>query len=136
MADTNGFLNYYLFKEPAYNTFNPDYAAKTPSKLLSVERVEMFTLREILGKHLPLGQSIDFLTVDVEGFDELVLRSNDWSRYRPKYVLAEVFGVSDIEIVIKSSISKYMRSVGYLVVGKTVNTVFFKDRGISNASNQ
>ncbi|MCW5198181.1 FkbM family methyltransferase [Desulfobulbus sp. F3] len=32
---------------------------------------------------------IDFLSVDAEGVDLKVLKSNDWNKYRPYIVLAE-----------------------------------------------
>lgn len=47
------------------------------------------TLADILDEHLPTGQTIDLLDVDVEGHDVQVLRSNDWSKYRPEVVLVE-----------------------------------------------
>jgi len=33
--------------------------------------------------------AIDFLSVDVEGLDDVVLRSNDWDRFRPRVVMYE-----------------------------------------------
>lgn len=33
--------------------------------------------------------AIDFLSVDVEGLDDVVLRSNDWDRFRPHVVMYE-----------------------------------------------
>jgi FkbM family methyltransferase len=50
-------------------------------------------LKAVLDEHMTsVGQSIDVLSVDCEGHDEVVLRSNDWARYRPLLVLAEAFG--------------------------------------------
>jgi hypothetical protein len=33
--------------------------------------------------------SIDFLSVDTEGFDMEVLKSNDWNKFRPKAIVLE-----------------------------------------------
>src|ERR1700730_6525804 len=49
-------------------------------------------LDEILEQSLPVRQEIDFLSIDVEGYDFEVLISNDWKRFRPGYVLVEEFG--------------------------------------------
>ena len=35
-------------------------------------------------------QPIDFFSIDVEGLDLSVLKSNNWNRYRPTYILAEL----------------------------------------------
>jgi FkbM family methyltransferase len=51
--------------------------------------VPVTTLREILATHLPLNTSIDLLNVDVEGFDNQVLESNDWKRFRPGIIAVE-----------------------------------------------
>jgi hypothetical protein len=37
----------------------------------------------------PPNHAIDFLSVDVEGLDDVVLRSNDWDRFRPHVVMYE-----------------------------------------------
>lgn len=52
-------------------------------------KVEARTLADVFDEHLPAGQTIDLLDVDCEGRDLDVLRSNDWTRYRPRVVLTE-----------------------------------------------
>ena len=52
-------------------------------------RVPLTTLRAICDEHVPSGQEIHFLTVDVEGAEALVLRGADWNRYRPWLVIVE-----------------------------------------------
>lgn len=54
-------------------------------------KVPVYTLTGILDKYLPEGTDIDFLSVDVEGFDYNVLVSNDWTKYRPKLIVVEDF---------------------------------------------
>jgi FkbM family methyltransferase len=43
------------------------------------QTVSVKTLASIFLEHVPLGQEIHFLKVDVEGFEEQVLRSHNWS---------------------------------------------------------
>jgi len=53
------------------------------------EEVPVTTLAEIWRIQVPTGQPVHFLKVDAEGFEEAVLRGNDWSNNRPWVVLVE-----------------------------------------------
>ena len=55
----------------------------------SRREVEVKTLAAIWQQHVPDGQPVHFLKVDVEGFEEAVLRGNEWARYRPWVVVVE-----------------------------------------------
>lgn len=123
--EQEGHLLYYNFEEPALNTFNEAVAKSHNSPLVSIEKIPVTTLKSILDMYLPKETHIDFLSVDVEGLDEQVLRSNDWTYYRPSYVLAECLGMKDISHVEKSSLHAYMAEVGYSLYAKCVNTLFF-----------
>jgi FkbM family methyltransferase len=127
VSDVHQELVYYSFKEPALNTFDPGVAEGLSSLLISETRIQMYTLCELLDQYLPAGQVIDFLSIDVEGLDLQVLRSNDWSRYRPTYVLAESLGMRDVSSVLQSPLNAYMVSQGYSLFAKCVNTLFFQD---------
>ncbi len=56
------------------------------SKLI---KVKVVSLENILKDNLPEGRSIDFLKVDVEGFEREVLLGNNWDKYRPKVICIE-----------------------------------------------
>jgi len=58
-------------------------------KPMRLIQVRCRRLDSIFGEHLPAGQTVDFLTVDAEGHDLSVLRSNDWQKYRPRLVAVE-----------------------------------------------
>lgn len=127
ISDSTGDLAYYSFEEPALNTFDPNVAVSRDSRLISKECIQVLRLSDVLDRHLPPNQKIDFLTIDVEGLDLQVLRSNDWSRYRPSYVLAEALGMRDISQVVNTELCAYMASQGYSLYAKCVNTLFFVD---------
>lgn len=123
-------LDYFIFDEPALNGFSSELAierheADNPYSIRRVVKVDVKPLSEILKKHFD-GDSIDFLTVDVEGFDLEVLKSNDWVKYRPRVVLAEILG-SDLSDLDASEIVSFMTDTGYRVIAKTGNTAFFVD---------
>jgi len=53
-------------------------------QLVGVSRLD-----SVWREHVPVGQSVHFLKIDVEGPEEAVLRGNDWTLYRPWIVLVE-----------------------------------------------
>lgn len=126
-----GKLDYYVFNEPALNGFSKDLAeqrheADTACQIRKVIKVDVQPLSQVLDRHLNTNQEIDFMSVDVEGLDFDVLKSNDWSKYRPKFVLAEILGSSLHEIE-PTEIGQFMHDNNYVIFAKCMNTVFFKD---------
>jgi len=125
-------LIFYCFDEPALNTFSKEIAQERASggryKIRKEVRVPIQPLSEILEQHLPSGQKIDFLSVDVEGLDEVVLRSNDWTRFRPTFVLAEdsnfQIGSQNFE---EAGVYQFLHTNDYTLVAKTQRTLIFKD---------
>jgi FkbM family methyltransferase len=131
VADTAGSLTYYEFDEPALNTFDPALVElrtrTTPYRLVAQSTIPVEPLATILQRHLPAGQAIDFLTIDVEGLDLAVLRSNDWSRFRPRCVLVEALENS-LESVLRGELYSFMSAHGYSLFAKTYNTLIFEAR--------
>jgi FkbM family methyltransferase len=77
----------------ALSTVNPEYA-HVQEKLFNTGptsklQVNCRSLADILGS-LDVPDVIHFMDVDVEGHDLIVLRSNDWDRFRPEVILVEV----------------------------------------------
>jgi len=129
ISDKKQKLKYYMFNEPALNGFSKDLAEKRDGKdnykIISERDMETSTLEKILEKNLPSGQEIDFMSIDVEGLDFQVLKSNNWKRFRPKFVLVEVLD-SSIKEIANSKEYKYLAEFGYEIFAKTVNTVIFQ----------
>jgi FkbM family methyltransferase len=123
-------VRYYLFDEPALNTFDAEVVASrlanTPYKLVGSMEVAVERLQDILAAHLPAEQAIDFLSIDVEGYDLQVLQSNDWQRYRPACVLVESRDTS-LEEALRGNICLFMRHHSYELFAKTFNTLVFRD---------
>lgn len=130
VAQETGSLDYYVFNEPALNGFSKQISESRENAdnnyfVSKVIKVDVSPLSEVLNNHLD-GRKIDFLTVDVEGLDLEVLKSNDWNKYRPRFVLAEILNSSLHEIE-RNELVQFMRSNGYAPYCKQVNTVFFQD---------
>lgn len=58
-------------------------------ELYLTEKVEVYTLTEICNEYVKENQKIHFLKIDVEGFEESVLRGMDFSKYRPQVIVIE-----------------------------------------------
>ncbi|HEV3410506.1 MAG TPA: FkbM family methyltransferase [Chthoniobacterales bacterium] len=73
-----------------WSTFDPELAHHSPRGLYSVvERtVPIRTLTDIIEEH-GAGRVIDFLKIDVEGFESEVLRGLELSHHRPAVILVE-----------------------------------------------
>ena len=67
---------------------------------------------------------IDFLTVDVEGFDYEVLNSNDWNRYRPKVVVFELHASNPISDE-GNKIKNLLNNNGYAFYCSSPTNVFY-----------
>ena len=121
-------LTYFAFEEPALNTFSEDNANSivnyNQSQLLFKKDIETVTLEEILDKHLN-DRKIDFLTIDVEGFDFQVLQSNNWKKYTPSVIVIEAYATY-INDILESDIYKYLVALGYDLIAKTPNTAIYK----------
>jgi FkbM family methyltransferase len=128
VATANQELTFYLFNDPALNTFERDLALqRADGKYKIIRELNLATvpLWQVLDRYVPGGVSIDVLSIDVEGLDYDVLRSNDWARYRPEFVLAEIEALT-VEDAITHRVSVLLADQGYAFVAKTKNTVIFK----------
>lgn len=131
ISDKKQILTYYAFNEPALNTFSKELAVEYEKENYFIKftrDIETTTLEDVLDRNLPKNQDIDFLSVDVEGLDFMVLKSNNFEKYKPKIVLIEILGNSFSEIE-NNKIADYLRQCGYSIFAKTVNTVFFINNG-------
>ena len=124
VGETEGELDYYAFSDSSVNTFSKAAADEVSKggEMPRVEKIPVKTLKTILDEHLPSGQHIDFFDIDVEGLDLQVLQSNDWTKYRPDFILVEIHGSEPW----KSEISSYLASLGYAFAAQCRFTSAFK----------
>lgn len=122
-------LQFNVFAEPALNTFDTELALQRRTEgweQVGTVEVTCLPLAELLSNHLPaLGsQAIDLLSVDVEGLDLQVLRSNDWDRFRPRIIVIELLN-SNLDQVLNSESTRFLARQGYKPISKLVNSAFF-----------
>jgi len=123
---------YFIAENSPMNSFSPEFL-KQIEMLEHVKQeisIPTMPLAEVLERHLPPGQPIDFLNVDVEGHDLEVLESNDWQRFRPRVIVVEDEGLDPHE----SAIVRTMKTHGYelcaqnVIILDKINEYFLIDR--------
>jgi FkbM family methyltransferase len=122
---------YFEFEDGASNTFSPEQAKKNQEeagrKPVGTRMVAIMPLKMIFEKYLPKGRKIDLLSVDAEGMDQEVLKSNDWKKYRPEMIVCEDLEF-DYKNWKKSGVTGYLDSLGYDLIAKTPYSLIFKTR--------
>jgi len=132
IASKKGTLTYYQFNEPALNTFDiKEVNLKTQQnyKLINSLNLKVDRLENILDKYLNLYQEIDFMSIDVEGKDEEVLLSNNWDKYRPKFILIEILNRRNLDNE-NCRINKYLKTKGYNLINKAYDTCIFTNNSM------
>ncbi|HQY58608.1 MAG: FkbM family methyltransferase [Nitrospira sp.] len=131
IAEECGSLRFFQFNESALNTFDEQLArdreVRDGYQLIASTLIPVQPLRQVFEQHLPKGQVIDVLSVDAEGVDLNVIRSNDWDRFRPYCVLVESLQ-SSLTALETNPMHRYVSEHGYGLFAKTVNTFIYLDQ--------
>lgn len=129
IAGEEGVLKYYMFDEPALNSFSQELSderdQQTDYKIIGTKDIPVHRLERVLEDYLPQGKKIDFLTVDVEGLDIQVLESNNWEKFRPTMVVAEDLDLNMTSLH-TSPVCELLFARDYELVGKTLTSLIFK----------
>jgi FkbM family methyltransferase len=105
VSDKRGKFAYINSESPALNKFSK----KGGLKILCLP------LSDILSKYLPKGQMIDFMSIDVEGMELSVLKSNNWRKFCPKILIVEK----------RKGVKRYLLSLNYRLVSETPLSLLF-----------
>lgn len=103
-----------------------DSAEEVPAGFAAPIKVPCERLDTVLDASFASGDVIDLMSVDVEGMDVDVLKSNDWSRFRPQVLCVEEHELS-VDHPKESDVVGYMQDVGYQLIAVTPPNVFFED---------
>lgn len=131
ISDKTGEMEYYDFEEPAFNTTNPvraEHILKNGyTKLKEKTTIKIDTLKNVLDSYLG-AREIDLLTIDVETMELSVLKSNDWDKYRPKFIIMEsiVNARESLDNIYTDPAVKFLIDLRYIAVAKVSNAVFLK----------
>lgn len=121
---------YYVFNDTALNTFDDTLATEREKlsryHIVDTTNVKCRRLDSILSEYLPENQHIDFMTIDAEGLDAEILRSNDWQRYRPDYLIVECLDTRAMNLR-GNPIIEFLAGKGYSPVAMCFNSVILCD---------
>ena len=118
VANKNGLLVFFKFDPQTLSTFSR-VAAKDYQKqgytIIETFKVKVTKLGQILEKECKSRQ-IDFFSIDTEGFDLEVLKSNNWKKFKPKVICIEGQG---------NNPEKLLTKLGYKKIYETrTNSIF------------
>jgi FkbM family methyltransferase len=124
-----GTLQYNRFDNDQYNTFSPEMTAR------AIERGAIWQDR-ISVPVKPLSQilkeakatTVDVVSIDAEGLDFAVLKTLDFTCWRPRVILIEDHESDDVKFW-NSAISQYLVDLNYELMSRVSYTSFFVDAG-------
>lgn len=121
-------VDFHVFKGDALSSISGAklYDNDDQYGLERVEKVRTRTLNEILAE-CRAPRDFTFLSIDVEGHDEPVLRSIDLNHYRPQVILIEANG-TDFEVgdAARSWPARYLAPLGYELLAVNWSNLFFR----------
>ena len=138
ISGTSGTGTLIRFNEKAFNTLSPalaERATRHPAwKIQDTVTVTTHRLSDILHRHVPDGQRIDVMNVDIEGADLDALQGNDWDRFSPEFLIAEdhAFEAANPH---RSDIFQFLSEKGYVLISHAVYSLIFR-RGQPSISRQ
>ena len=125
-------LKYYKFSEPAYNGFF-DASVKdhqfVKSTLEEIVEIQTMPLRDVL-QMAEIFNTIDVLSIDVEGMDDEVLRTFPFEDYKPNIIVIEI-GADAVKMTLQTNsnyihpITKFLENQGYSMRSVLMNSVIF-----------
>jgi FkbM family methyltransferase len=132
VAGSVGEMTYYEMDYPGLSTFDPEQLEVSKglgAQLVATHQVQVRTLDGILDEYL--NRPIDFMSIDVEGFEYQVLDNNNWDRYRPRLICIECVSDEDTrnEPVLKER-DAYFEKIGYQrkavtrTFGRVINAIY------------
>lgn len=125
IAQEKGEFDFYRINPDVLSTFDKqtadDFVAEG-YKLVEVIKVSTLSLENLISTYAT-DKKIDFLSVDTEGIDLIVLKSNNWEKYRPTVVIVEIDKGGD-EII------EYLNEKNYELKFKNHCNAIFIDKNI------
>jgi FkbM family methyltransferase len=121
-------LTYYSMDPPTLSTFSQNQASayiRQKFVLWKKVKVKVLPLREIFEKCVKSKQ-IDFISIDVEGMEMEVLKSNDWKKYRPQFLCIEIETPGGKRQLMNHPVHIYLKKQGYQWIKNNHTNAFFK----------
>lgn len=120
--------DFYVMTSRTLNTFSKEeaqrYAQNGQQKIEAIIKIPLVNVNKIIKNNF--NGSPNLVSLDTEGFDLAILKSFDFSNYRPEIFCVETITYTEDNTEEKiNTIIDFMKSVGYMVYADTyINTIF------------
>jgi hypothetical protein len=128
IEEAPGEADYYVMSEPSWNTFDKaeaeHQARVTGGKVFvkEVRKMPLVPVNHVIEKHFG-GKAPAFVSIDAEGWHFKILKSIDYTRFRPKAICVETLVSGEHGTM--PEIPAFMKAQGYEPRGGSfVNTIF------------
>lgn len=132
IGNKNKQMKFYKFIPDTLSTFSIKEKSKYKKLGHNFSGTEFISVRKlsyILNKYCP-KKKIDFLSIDTEGYDFEVLKSNGWKKFRPKVICIETANYEGFKLTEHSRtkakvIDSFLTSIGYeILLDNQTNSIY------------
>ncbi|WP_199251026.1 MULTISPECIES: FkbM family methyltransferase [unclassified Flavobacterium] len=132
VSDSNSELDFYIMSAPTLNTFSKEEAEKyTHEGNYTIERVDKINVRTLSNVLNDFSNGVfpQFLSIDAEGVDEIIIKEIDFDKNFPIVICVETISFSTSGNGVKNKdLIEYIVSKGYMLYADTnINTIFVKE---------
>jgi FkbM family methyltransferase len=131
ISDRQSVLDFYIINDPVLNTFSKEeaesYSKQGDYHIVEQKKIEVDTVGSVLAKQRG-GKFPDFITIDAEGVDEIVLKSIDFEQNFPVVICVETISFSNTGKGVKNdNLIAFIQSRGYMLYADTyINSIFVR----------
>lgn len=133
VSDSKGTLTYYMMDSDKINSFSKeevDEYVKLGHKIIDTMRLPVVSINDILEEH----GKVDFISIDVEGLDFIILKSLDYSKYAPLCICIETAEYGGTKRSDFQTINNFLKEKGYIIYADTMlNTIYVKENEYINS---
>lgn len=132
ISDIDGELDFFVISASTLNTFSKEeaynYEKEGNFKIKSIKKIKVNTLVSILNQYSN-GIFPQFLSIDAEGVDEIIIKAIDFEENFPIVICIETISFSTSGNGLKNNdLIQYIESKGYLLYADTnINSIFVKE---------
>ncbi len=131
-VDDTPAADYFVLSDDELNTFDKDQADRltreTTTKLVKVVKMPLLNINRVIADHFG-GGAPDFLSIDIEGLDFAVMKTLDYTRFRPKLICIETIITATLKH--NPETLALLAEKGYELRGMThANTLFVDKRAL------
>jgi FkbM family methyltransferase len=118
----------YKFRGGLSNTTMPNRAEelRESRELVGEEVVPAMTLSNVFERHVPAGVRVNYLSVDIEGYDTDAILAFDLGKYRPDVVCIEIHRPDMLKLGENAAV-KHMSDHGYQLYAINIFSFTFVD---------